>query len=169
MRRYQMNYHVVGGFSFYERAEIKDLISYLKLIANPDDSIALQRVINTPPRGIGKTTMETVERIALETGTSMWGAIGETIQQRLLPPRALSALKSFRELIDDARAMHLGTFRERVAETAETEPRLASEGGTRTCGTGDGADDDAQHAIDFSPEMFEEEPDPTRTSSSAMR
>src|ERR1700728_4782143 len=76
MRRYQLNYHVVGGFSFYERAEIKDLISYLKVIGNPDDSIALQRVINTPPRGIGKTTMEIIERIALETGTSMWDAIG---------------------------------------------------------------------------------------------
>src|ERR1700678_3949911 len=73
MRRYQINYHVVGGFSFYERAEIKDMISYLKVISNPDDSIALQRVINTPARGLGKTTMETIERIALETGVSMWG------------------------------------------------------------------------------------------------
>ncbi len=85
MRRYQLNYHVVGGFSFYERAEIKDMISYLKVIANPDDSIAMQRVINKPPRGLGKTTMETIERIALETGTSMWGAINETIRQQLLP------------------------------------------------------------------------------------
>ncbi len=118
MRRYQLNYHVVGGFSFYERAEIKDMISYLKVLGNPDDSIALQRVINVPTRGIGKTTMETVERIALETGTSMWGAINETIRQRLLPPRALAALKSFVDLIEDARAMHLGVFRERVSETA---------------------------------------------------
>ena len=79
MRRYQMKYHVVGGFSFYERAEIRDMISYLKVILNPDDSIALQRVINTPARGIGKTTMETLERIALETGLSLWGAIGEAL------------------------------------------------------------------------------------------
>src|SRR5262249_26919218 len=54
MRRYQIPYQVVGGFSFYERAEIKDMISYLKLINNPQDSIALLRVINTPARGIGK-------------------------------------------------------------------------------------------------------------------
>ncbi len=59
MRRYQLKYQVVGGFSFYERAEIKDMISYLKLIHNPEDSIALLRVINTPARGIGKITMET--------------------------------------------------------------------------------------------------------------
>ena len=77
MRRYQLKYHVVGGFSFYERAEIKDLISYLKVIHNLDDSIALLRVINTPVRGIGKTTMETVEQMALEIGVSLWGAIGE--------------------------------------------------------------------------------------------
>ena len=119
MRRYQLNYHVVGGFSFYERAEIKDLISYLKVIQNPDDSIAVQRVINTPTRGIGKNTLETIESIALETGTSMWGAINEVLRRRLLPLRALTALKSFKDLIDDARAMHLGTFRERVNETAE--------------------------------------------------
>ena len=110
MRRYRLNYHVVGGFSFYERAEIKDMISYLKVIHNPDDSIALQRVINTPTRGIGKNTMETIERIALETGTSMWGAIDEVLRRKLLPPRALAALKSFTELIEDARAMHLGTL-----------------------------------------------------------
>jgi DNA helicase-2/ATP-dependent DNA helicase PcrA len=142
MRRYQVNYHVVGGFSFYERAEIKDMISYLKVIGNPDDSIALQRVINVPARGIGKTTMETVERIALETGTSMWGAINETIRQRLLPPRALAAIKSFVDLIEDARAMYLGVFRERVAETA-VAPSEARE-------------DDLQHDIDFSADMFEE-------------
>src|SRR5579863_2150911 len=102
MRRYQINYHDVGGFSFYERAEIKDMISYLKVLGNPDDSIALQRVINTPPRGIGKTTMETIERIALETGSSMWGAINEVIRQKLLPARALAALQSFRDVIEDA-------------------------------------------------------------------
>ncbi len=148
MRRYQINYHVVGGFSFYERAEIKDMISYLKVISNPDDSIALQRVINTPARGLGKTTMETIERIALETGVSMWGAVKEIIRQRLLPGRALSALGGFRDLIEDARAMHLGTFRERVEET--TAAKNAGESAVD-------ADEDFQHAMDFSPEMFEEE------------
>jgi len=148
MRRYQIQYHVVGGFSFYERAEIKDMISYLKIIANPDDSIALQRAINTPPRGIGKTTIETVERIALETNASLWTAIGETIRQRLLPPRALAALSGFRDLIDDARAMHEGTFRERVTQTAAA-PIAADVGGTE--------EDELQHAMDFSPDMFEEE------------
>ena len=119
MRRYQLKYHVVGGFSFYERAEIKDMISYLKVIQNPDDFVSLQRVVNTPPRGIGKTTMETLERLALETGVSTWGAISEAIRRQLLPARALAALKSFKDLVEDARAMLAGTYVERLEQTAQ--------------------------------------------------
>jgi len=126
MRRYQLKYHVVGGFSFYERAEIKDLISYVKVIHNPDDSVSLMRVINTPPRGIGKTTMEVVERLALETGLSLWGAIGEAVQRNLLPARALQALKSFRDVIEDARAMAAGTYGERLKESAGKDVILRS-------------------------------------------
>ena len=95
MRRYQLNYHVVGGFSFYERAEIKDMISYLKVIQNPDDSIAVQRVINTPTRGIGKNTLETIESIALETGTSMWGAINEVLRRKTSSPAGLDGAQEF--------------------------------------------------------------------------
>lgn len=120
MRRYQLPYQVVGGFSFYERAEIKDMISYLKLINNPQDSIALLRVINTPTRGIGKSTIETLERLSLETGMSLWSAITEAIDRKLLPQRACAALKSFKELIEDARAMLLGSFADRLAETTQT-------------------------------------------------
>ena len=123
MRRYQLKYHVVGGFSFYERAEIKDLISYLKVIHNPEDSVSLLRVVNTPPRGIGKTTMEVVERVALETGLSLWGAIGECNRRALLPQRAMASLKSFADLIEDARAMATGTYVERLRDTSEGDGR----------------------------------------------
>ena len=121
MRRYQLKYHVVGGFSFYERAEIKDMISYLKVIQNPDDSVSLQRVINTPARGIGKTTMETIERLALETGISLWGAIGQVMKRQLLPARAVAALKNFRDVIEDARAMLAGTYVQRLEQTSREE------------------------------------------------
>jgi ATP-dependent DNA helicase UvrD/PcrA len=118
VRRYQLKYHVVGGFSFYERAEIKDMISYLKVILNPDDSVSLLRVINTPVRGIGKTTIDVIERLALETGLSLWGAVGEAIERQLLPARALQALQGFRELIKDAQAMLAGTYVERLQATS---------------------------------------------------
>jgi DNA helicase-2/ATP-dependent DNA helicase PcrA len=121
MRRYGLKYKVVGGFSFYERAEIKDLISYLKVIQNPDDSISLLRVINTPTRGIGKGTIDTLERLALETGLSLWGALGEAIRRQLLPQRALASLKNFQQLILDAQAMLAGTFAEQLEESAVGE------------------------------------------------
>jgi DNA helicase II / ATP-dependent DNA helicase PcrA len=127
LRRYQIKYNVVGGFSFYERTEIKDMVSYLKLISNLDDSIALLRVINAPARGIGKGTVETLERIALETGKTMWAAIGHAVDEKLLPGRSLSALKDFREIILDARAMLFGEFAERLTETAEPNAPEAEE------------------------------------------
>jgi DNA helicase-2/ATP-dependent DNA helicase PcrA len=118
MRRYGLKYHVVGGFSFYDRSEIKDMISYLKVILNPDDTISLLRVINAPTRGIGKGTIDTLENIALETGLSLWGAIGEAVRRQLLPSRALAALKSFQQLIEDGRAMLGGNFADQLTQSA---------------------------------------------------
>ncbi|WP_420237899.1 ATP-dependent helicase [Telmatobacter bradus] len=105
LRRFNIAYTMVGGFSFYERAEIKDLLAYLRLVRNPHDSMALQRIINVPTRGIGKTSLENLERLALETNRSTWEVLGEAIKNRLLPGRALGAVDSFRQLILDAQAM----------------------------------------------------------------
>ncbi len=124
MRRYGIAYTMVGGFSFYERAEIKDLLSYLKLVQNPHDSIALQRVVNVPARGVGKTTMETLERIALETGLSVWTAIDRALDQKLLTSRSLVALDGFQRIIMDARAMMLAGFVEKLA--ADVAPGVDS-------------------------------------------
>ena len=122
LRRYNISYTMVGGFSFYERAEIKDLLAYLRLVRNPHDSMALQRVINTPARGIGKTTMETLERLALETGVSTWDATDAAITNRLVPARATMALETFRQLILDAQAMMDPDFAGKLAaDVAESE------------------------------------------------
>src|SRR5579863_5117305 len=126
LRRYGISYSMVGGFSFYERAEIKDLLSYLRRVRNPHDSMALNRVINTPARGIGKTTLETLERLALETGLSTWESLGTAITQRLIPTRAQMALESFRQLILDAQAMMDPDFAGKLsadvgAEDADTD------------------------------------------------
>ena len=115
LRRYQIQYHMVGGFSFYDRAEVKDILSYMKLVLNPHDSIALGRVVNSPARGIGKTTMETLERIALTTGISTWDAVARATREQLLPARSLQALAKFRRLIEDARAMLGANFERKLA------------------------------------------------------
>jgi DNA helicase II / ATP-dependent DNA helicase PcrA len=121
LRRYGIAYTMVGGFSFYDRSEIKDLLSYLKLVQNPDDSIALARVINTPPRGIGKTTLEILDRLSVETGMSTWAAIAQALKERLLPMRACVALDTFRRLIEDARALLEPGFAEKLTQDVVPE------------------------------------------------
>ncbi len=129
LRRYGVKYSMVGGFSFYERAEIKDLMSYLRLVQNPHNSMALNRVINTPARGIGKSTLETIERLALETGSSSWDAMGAAINNKLIATRALMALDSFRQLILDAQAMMDPDFAGKLsADVAEAEVNLGDAG-----------------------------------------
>ncbi|HEY0366283.1 MAG TPA: UvrD-helicase domain-containing protein [Pyrinomonadaceae bacterium] len=101
MRRASLQYNIIGGFSFYERMEVRDIIAYLKLALNPNDSIALGRVINSPARGIGKTTIEELERRARDYELSLWETIAIVIEQPgSLGPRAISALKSFRGIIN---------------------------------------------------------------------
>ena len=158
MRRYHLKYNVVGGFSFYERAEIKDMISYLKLIHNVDDSIALLRIINTPVRGIGKTTLEVLERVALEAGLSLWGAINQAIHGQLLPQRALAALKNFRGIIEDARAMLAGTYVEHLEQTAEgqvSSPVRLAEAPSEAEGEPRQLSDEFDDQIAFDPASFD--------------
>jgi DNA helicase-2/ATP-dependent DNA helicase PcrA len=101
LRRYGRKYLVVGGFSFYQRAEVKDLLSYLKVSVSPQDSINLLRIINTPARGIGKNTMEQIEQYALQQGTSLWGALPRMLEEKVFPARAEAAIKSFVKLLTE--------------------------------------------------------------------
>ena len=122
LRRYGISYTMVGGISFYDRAEIKDLLSYLRLVRNPHDSMALQRVINTPARGIGATTLATLERLALETGASTWDGMDAAIRNHLVPTRAQVALESFRQLIIDAQAMMDPDFAGKLSADVAEKP-----------------------------------------------
>jgi len=106
MRRAGLQYNIVGGFSFYERMEVRDIIAYLKLALNPNDSIALQRVINSPPRGIGKQTTDEIERRARQYELTWWETIAAVIEQpENLGSRAISALKSFRSVVNKLATM----------------------------------------------------------------
>src|SRR5206468_12841900 len=110
LRRYGRKYLVVGGFSFYQRAEVKDLLAYLKILLSPQDSISLLRIINTPARGIGKGTIDQIEQYALEHGMSLSNALPKMIEEKVFPTRAESALKSFIALLSE------------LSETARQQP-----------------------------------------------
>jgi len=99
LRRYGRPYVVVGGFSFYQRAEVKDLLSYLKATQAPDDSIALQRIINVPARGIGKTTLDQIEQFANTEKLPAFRALERMLDERQFGARADSALRAFRDLM----------------------------------------------------------------------
>jgi DNA helicase II / ATP-dependent DNA helicase PcrA len=101
LRRAGLGYNIVGGFSFYERAEVRDVVSYLKLALNPHDSIALLRVVNTPTRGLGKQTLDELDRRAKDYGVSLWEAIGIINEQpEGFSPRAVAALRKFQAIIE---------------------------------------------------------------------
>ncbi|HEV2540017.1 MAG TPA: 3'-5' exonuclease [Frateuria sp.] len=94
-------YRVYGGLRFFERAEIKDALAYLRLNANRHDDAAFERAVNTPPRGIGDRTLDVLRRRARSEGSSLWeAALGELTDGRELAGRAKNAVKGFLSLID---------------------------------------------------------------------
>lgn len=93
-------YRVYGGLRFFERAEIKDVLSYLRLISNRRDDAAFERVVNTPTRGIGAATLTQLRQYARETNQTMWQSAVDFLQQKILPARAANALSAFLTLID---------------------------------------------------------------------
>ncbi|MGH9394374.1 MAG: ATP-dependent helicase, partial [Terriglobales bacterium] len=100
LRRANLAYRVLGGFSFYERAEVRDLLAYLRAAANPADSIAVMRVINTPPRGIGKVTLDALERLAQEHNLTALEALERALEgHTALPQRALIPLGNVYKLL----------------------------------------------------------------------
>lgn len=98
LRRYNINYRVYGGLSFYQRKEVKDLIAYLRLVVNKNDEEALRRVLNYPKRGIGKATIEKLSAIASQSNQSMWACLP------LVPAstRAKNAIQDFISMINSA-------------------------------------------------------------------
>ncbi len=99
LREKGLNYRVYGGFRFYERSEIKDVIAYLRLIYSREDDSAFERVINFPPRGIGLKSMEGVRRFAREASVPLWAAFCQLIELDKVSVRASSAFRKFSESI----------------------------------------------------------------------
>ncbi|MGB5914926.1 MAG: UvrD-helicase domain-containing protein, partial [Phormidesmis sp.] len=99
LNRYEVPYRLVGGLRFYDRREIKDILAYMRLAVNPADSISLKRIINTPRRGIGKTTLDNLEKAANELGVPLWDIIKDETSVKTLAGRAGKKVSSFAEMV----------------------------------------------------------------------
>ena len=93
-------YRIYGGMRFFERQEIRDALSYLRLMNNRSNDAAFERVVNTPTRGLGDKTLETIRLAARDRGATMWQASVALIEEQVLPGRAAGALSRFIELIN---------------------------------------------------------------------
>jgi len=97
--KHQIPYTVVGGMRFYDRKEIKDVVAYLRAIANPSDTVSLLRVINTPRRGIGKTTIDSLVNAAQQLGTTLWEILSDETSVNTLAGRSTKAVNGFAKMI----------------------------------------------------------------------
>jgi len=109
LRRVQIPYVLVGGMSFYDRREVRDILAYLKLLDQPNDEVSLLRIINTPARGIGQGTVKRLMEAAVERGKPMWETLPLAISDGEVPYAAAQSIEAFRAMIERLRA-RLATF-----------------------------------------------------------
>lgn len=125
-------YKIVGGLKFYDRKEVKDIIGYIKFVHNPNDNVSLKRIINTPKRGIGLSTIEKIEDYAAQTDDSMYGAILSMEEISTLTGRARGSLKPFVDLMNRFMAMKeimgIKDFVEEVVNSSGLLAELEKEG-----------------------------------------
>jgi DNA helicase-2/ATP-dependent DNA helicase PcrA len=122
-RRERIPYVLVGGQSFYDRKEIRDVLAYLKILANPADEVSMLRVINTPRRGISDAVVETILKRAVDSGRSLWDVLPEAVNDGDVPHHAGERVQAFRALID----RHRAAFAEPGALWADTFQNLLRE------------------------------------------
>ena len=110
LRAIALPYRLIGGIRFYERAEVKDILSYLRLSQNLNDDMALKRIINVPARGIGKTTVDHIEEKAAAEQKSLYATINAAINERIFNAGTTAKLRRFIDLVDDFTAQQ-GQYR----------------------------------------------------------
>jgi DNA helicase-2/ATP-dependent DNA helicase PcrA len=130
--KYQIPYTIVGGLKFYERKEIKDILAYLKLIANPSDGLSLKRIINVPSRGIGEKTIEKIETFSREKGIPLYEGMKQSLEENWLPAGVKVKTGEFVDLMeklrDEAGTLLLSQLTLDLLAKTGYLPRLKEEG-----------------------------------------
>jgi DNA helicase-2/ATP-dependent DNA helicase PcrA len=130
--KHQIPYTIVGGLKFYERKEIKDVLAYLRLIANPRDALSLKRIINVPPRGIGEKTIEKLEAFSREKGLPLYQGMKQALEEGWLPSNGKSKIEEFLRLIEkfqeEAKDLSLSQLTLAILDKSEYLRRLKEEG-----------------------------------------
>ena len=155
-----MPYRVYGGLRFFERAEIKDALAYLRLVSNRDSDPAFERIVNLPTRGIGAKTLEPIRELARQKQISLWQASAEIIAEGELPHRALAAVQRFRELLDEMAAatadLELGEVTDHVLIHSGLLEHFKNERGERAQGRVENLEELVTAARNFAPDEDQE-------------
>ena len=156
LRENEIPYRVIGGQSFFERREIKDVLSYLSLFVNPDDDVSLLRIINTPPRGIGGGTISTATQFSIDNQLSIFDAIQDIEFLGSCSTRAQNALSGFVEFVNEyvdianTRSANYATMTEDLLREIEYDDYLK-----RTCKTPDEAGNRRKNVAELIESMYE--------------
>ncbi len=131
----QMPYRVYGGQRFFERAEIRNLLAYMRLVSQRDADAAFERVVNTPSRGVGDRSLDAIRHLARATDISLWQAAHRIVDEKQLPGRAVNAIHAFIELIDaldkETQGAPLPKLVDTLAEGSGLRAQHEKEGGER--------------------------------------
>lgn len=160
--QHQVPYRVYGGLRFYERAEIKDAIAYLRLLNNRHDDASFERIINTPTRGIGPNTLTLLRETSRQRQISLWDALQAVISEQALPARACNALQAFSHLITtlsaDRPQLSLGQLFEHVLQRSGLREFHHKEHDEKGLSRIENLDELVNAASQFNPEHVEADP-----------
>jgi DNA helicase-2/ATP-dependent DNA helicase PcrA len=157
-------YRIYGGLRFFDRQEIRDTLAYLRLISNRDDSSAFERIVNTPTRGIGETSLAQLRTYARDHQCSLWHALSIMVEQKLLTPRASSALNTFVTLIDSmdqaSRSLTLGETTEQVIQMSGLMAHYQQERGEKAQARIENLAELVTATSEYKPELMDEDLSP---------
>ena len=117
LRKQDIPYVILGSKSFFDRKEVKDVVSYLRIVSNPNDEPSMRRIINSPPRGISNATTKKLVDVATDRGVSLWKVMQDEEVLKSLPVPARDAIRNFRELVVETQQLFVDSIDEHKVQT----------------------------------------------------